>query len=82
MTYVRRTGGKVAEGGDRQGCFSCNDLVLPENILEAAKVLIIKKNTITEEQEMKKRMEDMEKTLRLLANQQNHVIALINDMRK
>ena len=38
-----------------------NDLVLSETILEAAKGLIIKKNTITEEQETKKRLEKMEK---------------------
>ena len=71
------------ESGHHQerGCWSCGDLVLPDPILEEAKGLVIKKNTITEEQETKRRLKDMEKALRLLANQQNHVIALINDMK-
>jgi hypothetical protein len=38
-----------------------NDLILSENILLAAKSLIIKKNTMTEEEESRKRLEKMER---------------------
>merc|ERR1719245_2837399 len=41
-----------------------NDLTLPDSILEAAKGLVIRKITITEEQEMKNRLSDMEKTMK------------------
>merc|ERR1719245_2534549 len=37
--YPNKHGRKIAEGSEKQGCFSCNDLVLPESILEAAKSL-------------------------------------------
>eukprot|EP00092_Neocalanus_flemingeri_P109150 GFUD01140253.1.p1 GENE.GFUD01140253.1~~GFUD01140253.1.p1 ORF type:complete len:520 (+),score=97.82 GFUD01140253.1:64-1560(+) len=57
-----------------------NDLVLSESILEAAKGLIIKKNTITEEQETKKRLQKMEKSLLLLAEQQNYIISMLNSI--
>jgi len=59
-----------------------NDLILSENILMAAKGLVIKKNTITEEMETKKRLEKMEKSLLLLAEQQNHIISMINGLNK
>jgi len=58
-----------------------NDLVLSESILEAAKGLIIKKNTITEEQETKKRLEKMEKSLLLMAEQQNYIISMLKSIK-
>ena len=58
-----------------------NDLTLPESILEAARGLVIKKNTITEEQEMKKKLFEMERTMKLLADQQNYVITLLKDIK-
>merc|ERR1712079_622992 len=70
----RHGGKKEASMGDSEGCLKCNDLVLTESILEQAKSLVIKRNTITEEQEMKKQLKDMEKAL-------HYVIALINDMK-
>ena len=63
------------------GTAARNDLVLPESILEAARGLVIKKNTITEEQETKKRLTDMEKALKLLAEQQNYVISLLKNVK-
>ena len=63
------------------GTAARNDLILPESILEAARGLVIRKNTITEEQEMKKRLTDMEKALKLLAEQQNYVITLLQDVK-
>ena len=63
------------------GTAARNDLVLPESILEAARGLVIKKNTITEEQETKKRLRDMEKALKLLAEQQNYVITLLKNVK-
>ena len=59
---------KEASGGVDDGCMNCNNLELPETILEAAKTLVIKRNTITEEQEMKKRLKDMEQTLNDVVN--------------
>ena len=61
------------------GTASRNDLTLPESILEAARGLVIRKCAITEEQEMKKRLSDIEKTMKLLADQQNYVITLLKD---
>ena len=55
-----------------------NDLILPESILEAAKTLVIKKNTVTEEEETKNRLKEVEKLMKLLANQSNHIIAKLN----
>jgi len=63
------------------GTTARNDLILPESILEAARGLVIKKNTITEEQETKKRLRDMEKALKLLAEQQNYVITLLKNVK-
>ena len=54
---------KEASGDEATGCLRCNDLILPESILEAAKSLVIRRNTISEEQEMKKRLKDMEQKL-------------------
>jgi len=58
-----------------------NDLILSETILVAAKGLIIKKNTITEEEETRKRLEKMEKSLLLMAEQQNHIISMLKSIR-
>ena len=58
-----------------------NDLVLSESILEAANGLIIKKNTITEEQETKKRLKKMEKSLLLMAEQQNYIISMLKSIK-
>ena len=58
-----------------------NDLILSESILVAAKSLVIKKNTITEEEETRKRLEKMEKSLLLMADQQNYIISMINSIK-
>ena len=59
-----------------------NDLILSDGILTAAKGLVIKKNTLTEEMEMKRRLEKMEKSLLLMAEQQNHIISMLNSINK
>lgn len=59
-----------------------NDLILSEKILEAAKGLVVRKLTLTEEEENRRRMEKMEKSLRLLADQQNHIINLLSQITK
>ena len=53
-----------------------NDLILSESILVAAKSLIIKKNTITEEEESRKRLDKIEKSLLLMAYHQNYTISI------
>eukprot|EP00090_Calanus_glacialis_P017219 TRINITY_DN26883_c0_g1_i4.p1 TRINITY_DN26883_c0_g1~~TRINITY_DN26883_c0_g1_i4.p1 ORF type:complete len:935 (+),score=234.23 TRINITY_DN26883_c0_g1_i4:53-2857(+) len=58
-----------------------NDLILSESILVAAKSLIIKKNTITEEEETRKRLEKMEKSLLLMADQQNYIISMLKSIK-
>ena len=58
-----------------------NDLILSESILVAAKSLNIKKNTITEEGETRKRLEKMEKSLLLMADQQNYIISMLKSIK-
>ena len=79
--HPNRSKKEKGEGAGQLGCLSCGDLKLPESILEEAKGLVIRRNTVTEEMETQKRLRDMERALKLLADQQNHVISLINDMK-
>ena len=67
-------------GVGQPACLTCGDLKLPGSILEEAKSLVIRRNTVTDDMETKKRLQDMERALKLLADQQNHVIDLINNM--
>ena len=82
-----------------------NDLILSNQILDAAKVnaqnfqesknlhddmnwpnknqgLIVRKNTMTEEEETRQRLAKMEKSLLLLAEQQNHILSVLNGIAK
>ena len=79
--HPNRSKKEKGKGAGQLSCLSCGDLKLPESILEEAKSLVIRRNTVTEEMETQQRLRDMERALKLLADQQNHVISLINDMR-
>merc|ERR1719192_2990375 len=59
-----------------------NDLILSNQILDAAKGLIVRKNTMTEEEETRQRLAKMEKSLLLLAEQQNHILSVLNGIAK
>ena len=79
--HPNRSKKEKGEGAGQLGCLNCGDLKLPESILEEAKSLVIRRNTVTEEMETQQRLRDMERALKLLADQQNHVISLINVMK-
>ena len=75
-----------------------NDLILSNQILDAAKVniywikrkinseqnqgLIVRKNALTDEEETRQRLAKMEKSLLLLAEQQNHILSVLNGIAK
>ena len=82
MFHPNRSKKEKGEGAGvgQPACLTCGDLKLPGSILEEAKSLVIRRNTVTDDMETKKRLQDMERALKLLADQQNHVIDLINNM--
>ena len=44
--------------------------------------LIVRKNTLTDEEETRQRLAKMEKSLLLLAEQQNHILSVLNGIAK
>ena len=68
--------GPTADGNDRQT--KRDKLLMDVDILENAKMLVVKKQERDQLEEIKAKLRQMEKGLLLISRQQNHIIEKLN----